>query len=489
MPDLSILNTLIAMVIVILVLSLIVQSLQTLVKKFLKLKSKTLFNSLVDLFETIAQRPAAQKPAEADAADAAGEAGGDSPQTVLAKEVRDKFAEMGRKTLILGRPMLDSIAKGDLLKVLTRVQANNLMPGAVAKFQRVLDTVNALATELDKLAAAPLEGDASAKFAALQAALSPLMGDIKGLVLDGKNINPKVLLGDLYRVRQVKVADVLAILGEIQHKVESDLDAAKAAKDAPRVEALTGASNGLRNVATHITDLGKAFDAAFAPLREQLQQAEVWYDTVMQGFEERYTRHMRTVALVISVVVVIVLNANFFTVYQAMKNQDNAEAVIAQGESVQKLAEQVNGTRGGATTNPPANANTNANANAGANAGANVNADANATPAQTPPAGGTAKNEGTKKEEEQLKKGVDIYKSFGITPLTRQQVKNFFGGQYSLHDVSGTFLGWAIMVMLLTAGAPFWQDTLESLFGLKNLLRQKSNTKNVEGEKGGQTKP
>ena len=47
-------------------------------------------------------------------------------------------------------------------------------------------------------------------------------------------------------------------------------------------------------------------------------------------------------------------------------------------------------------------------------------------------------------------------------------------------------VGWAIMTMLLSVGAPFWQDTLESLFGVKNLLRKKSDTKNVEEEKGGQ---
>jgi hypothetical protein len=32
-----------------------------------------------------------------------------------------------------------------------------------------------------------------------------------------------------------------------------------------------------------------------------------------------------------------------------------------------------------------------------------------------------------------------------------------------------TLFGWAVMVMLLSVGAPFWQDTLESLFGIKNL--------------------
>ena len=47
-----------------------------------------------------------------------------------------------------------------------------------------------------------------------------------------------------------------------------------------------------------------------------------------------------------------------------------------------------------------------------------------------------------------------------------------------------TLFGWAVMVMLLSVGAPFWQDTLESLFGIKNLLRQKSGTQNIETQSG-----
>lgn len=50
-------------------------------------------------------------------------------------------------------------------------------------------------------------------------------------------------------------------------------------------------------------------------------------------------------------------------------------------------------------------------------------------------------------------------------------------------------LGWFIMTMLLSVGAPFWQDMLESLFGLKNKLRQDSGTKNVQDQSGdGQTR-
>src|SRR5207253_8274822 len=111
----------------------------------------------------------------------------------------------------------------------------------------------------------------------------------------------------------------------------------------------------------------------FAPLRERLAQAEVWYDTVMQGFEERYARHMRTVAIIISIIVVVVLNANFFTIYQAMKNSDRAEAVSNQGEDILKRSREVTGTQGGTTTTPPANA----------------NANANTAPTRTPPADGS----------------------------------------------------------------------------------------------------
>jgi hypothetical protein len=462
MPDLSILNTLIAMVIVILVLSLIVQSLQTLVKKLFKLKSVTIRNSLVDLFETITQNPDGAAAA-ADGADSV-----KAPRQ-LVDDVTKRLKEMGRETLF-GRPMLDSLAKGDLLKVLTRVEVKNLLPGAVDSFQKVLGTVGELKEELGGIKTELLEGDASAKFAALQASVMPLANDIEALASGDNKINPRVLLGDLYRLRQVKAAEVLDILGLIQQKVDEDLGAARAAKDAERTGGLEAVAGGLKNIAKQITALGQAFDAAFAPLQERLAQAEVWYDTVMQGFEERYARHMRTVAIAISVVVVIVLNANFFSIYQAMKNPATAE-------NVQKIynQSQAAGAQGGTTPTQPANANTNVNANA--------------SPAQTPPADGSTTVADLTNQAKQTVGLVDTYKSFGITPLTRQQVSNFFAGRYRAHDVSGTFFGWFIMVMLLSAGAPFWQDTLESLFGLKNLLRRKSDTKNVEEDKGGNPKP
>ena len=45
-------------------------------------------------------------------------------------------------------------------------------------------------------------------------------------------------------------------------------------------------------------------------------------------------------------------------------------------------------------------------------------------------------------------------------------------------------LGWILMAFLLSLGAPFWHDILQSLFGLKEFLRGKTETKNVEQGSG-----
>ena len=128
-------------------------------------------------------------------------------------------------------------------------------------------------------------------------------------------------------------------------------------------------------------------------------------------------------------------------------------------------------TPAGTTSTP--NANT-----AGRNAGAAP------TPTESP-----VTVEEVKKEASNVSALINTYESFGLKPLSREQIREVFTSPKPWTGLLETFLGWAIMVMLLSAGAPFWQDTLESLFGLKNFLRQKSNTKNVEEEKGGQPKP
>jgi hypothetical protein len=198
-------------------------------------------------------------------------------------------------------------------------------------------------------------------------------------------------------------------------------------------------------------------------------QAEVskWFDAVMQSFDERYTRHMKTVSVFISVVVVIVLNANIFTIYRNIALNDALRtAIVSMGPQVQKQA-GVNNAAG--------------------------NAPNEAAPSKT---GDQTKSE-IKQNADQLQQFINDYRGLGFTPLRPQQIRNFIKGEGDWQHSSGgerfahalkVLLGWGIMVLLLSVGAPFWEDALESLFGVKNLLRKRSDTSNVE-DRGGQQKP
>ena len=545
MPDLGILDTLIAMAIVILTLCLVVQSIQTLVKKLFKLKSLSIIHSLEDLFETITNRPSTAAAADTELnwrsilnflkdlfekitkrQSTPAVAPGTqlkTPQQLVA-DVTNRLKGMGRKTLF-GYPMLDSLAKGDLLKVLTRVKAEDLLPGAVGNFQTVLAGINELKDEIATIDTTLLQGESSAKFAAMQGSIMPLLHDLEALA-SGGNIDPAVFFGDLYRVRQIKAAEVLDILGHVQQGVSKDVEAAQAARDEARkalaaaqqsnnqdqikaaneqhqaatgaLTAVTAVDSGLKRIANQIAALSNTFDAAFAPLFARLQQVEVWYDTVMQGFQERFTRHMKTIGILISIGVVIILNANIFSVYRAIKSDPATTALIVkQGPAIIKTAQEANEKKQAANpsasptvTTSPSPADSSSAAPLSAESPARTAAPAGATPQPSPaPTESPTTLADLDKEVKTTDELAKTYQSFGMKPLSRQQLSDVWKGNYLWRDLVETLLGWAIMVMLLSAGAPFWEDTLESLFGLKGLLRQKSDTKNIEDEKGGQPKP
>jgi hypothetical protein len=122
--DLGILNTVIALVIVLLVLSLLVQSVQTLIKKLLKLKSRQIEGSLKDLYE---QAIAGTTMTNGSPAAAANGAATVSAAEQFTGKVLDEFKKIGRVTLF-GRPVLDSLSKEDLFKVMGKLESEDFFP-------------------------------------------------------------------------------------------------------------------------------------------------------------------------------------------------------------------------------------------------------------------------------------------------------------------------------------------------------------------------
>jgi hypothetical protein len=251
-------------------------------------------------------------------------------------------------------------------------------------------------------------------------------------------------------------------------------------------------------------------------------------------------------------VVVIYLNANFFKIYRSISASDvQRSLIVSKGEDILATAKKENENKPSESPSPSASPSPSRLDPASASASPVVSP--SSSPSVSPaasPSPSPSPNE-IKKSVEQVnqvvRNYVNTYEEFGFSPLTWRQtttwLTGFFLDQTQVRDDKGRILtatnevakdcvevdkqgnpildkngkpancdpawrpmtreewfagrradlssliGWALMALLLSVGAPFWQDTLESLFGIKNLLRSKSDTKNVEEEKGGQPKP
>lgn len=508
--DLGILNTIIALVVVLLVLSLLVQAIQTLLKKVLKLKSRQIEDSLKDLYEQVVSAPTETTPSTPVLSNfwstlkrwvGVKTAAVVTPAEVFKDKVLEQFKSIGRQTLF-GNAVLDSLSKSDLFKVMGKLESEDFFPDYVPKFQLLCDQIANLRKAIEDITNDPmLRGAASTKIAEIRSILAPIFNNVES-ILDGKQVKPKVLFADLLRLGQIDFHGLLNLLVEAQEAITREIEVATTAGNTSEVAALQKLSAELAQVSKLIGDLSQKFVDAISPLRNKIDQVELWFDTVTQSFDERYTRHMRTISIVISILVVILLNANFFQVYKSLsKNDIQRNMLVDAGEDLVKDNDaNAQGSKPAASPSPSPNA------------------------SPTPKPNTVAE---LKKDLQDIDSLVGTYENFGFKPLSAEQLRAFiwstgvwtkpwaddngyhsWGGfkltkeskdgneVSSWHAQSGdewwesrkdnliTIVGWAIMVMLLSVGAPFWQDALESLFGIKNLLRQKTATQNIETKSG-----
>src|SRR5690349_16025350 len=374
--DLGILNTIIALVVVLLVLSLLVQAIQTLLKKILKLKSRQIEDSLKDLYEQVVSTPTTTSPTSP------------SPAEVFKDKVLEQFKSIGRQTLF-GNPVLDSLSKTDLFKVMGKLESEDFFPDYVPKFQLLCDQIASLRKAIEDITNDPtLRGAASTKIAEIRSILAPIFNNVES-ILDGKQVKPKVLFADLLRLGKIDFHALLNLLVEAQDAITRETEVATNAGNTSEVAALQKLSADLAQVSKLIGDLSQKFVDAISPLRNKIDQVELWFDTVTQSFDERYTRHMRTVSIVISIVVVIFLNANFFQVYKSLaSNEVQRNLIIDKGPEIIERSRQ---------------------------------AQAQAVPTPTP----RNVQEAIAQSREEIESLSSTYEGFGFTQLSTQQLQSF----------------------------------------------------------------
>jgi hypothetical protein len=474
MINIEALDKIIAVVVVILALSLFVQSLQGLIKKLFKIKSLQIETSLVHLFHYMLNKdvsgiisskinnspvlrmilPKTRHPSTYDA-----------DIKALYDSVTDEFRKVGRVTTT-GKMMLDSISKDDLKKFIGRIQTSDiidkLVPGSTQKLATVQNEITSLDTTIKKIKsdyAAILSG-ANVQLTEIEQSIAPLIENARK-IFTGETVKADTVITDIAKLGEIKPDTVRAVQDQVKQAI-AKLGSDEAAK--PAVAALQAVNGALDNLMT--------VAAGFGSIKTLVGKIETWYDTVMQSFEERYARSMRTATWILSALVVIFLNANLITIYRDISTSDAKRAVILQAaDKIQKAAQTQ-------------------------------------TAAGQPAAG---QNQGTMDAEQWLKDAKKIisdntaaYTDLGFTgPAWMKTVPEWWARipnrndetygeywRYGLWDAGRTILGWLIMTFLLSAGAPFWQDALESLFGIKNLVRKGSETRNVEEKSGaGQPKP
>jgi hypothetical protein len=402
--DIGVLDTIISVVVIILLLSMVVQSLQTFLKKLLNFKSKQIEKSLEQLFDHVA----ASAPEEG-AADA--------------QKVLEHFRSLGRATTF-GRHAVESISKADLSKVVLSIEGASVVPkkvrdSAAAFFAALEDAQKAL----DALSTLKLSPESVAKLAELRTKLAPVIAHVATL-------DPKLIAADVMSLRDLRFEDAQTIVADVQTQV----DQAVAAN--PGDKTLAEAQGAVRALAQALANVQARLARVTAQLLERIDAIEGWYDTVMLGFKERYDRHMRTWAFALSLAVTVLLNADVFRVYKRLAT----DSIARQGVQTeytriqQRYRQQIEDAK---TAKDPETV-----------------------------------QELSKKLENALDEAAESYPALGIQPL-------------DWDDFNGwTVVGWIVMAFLLSLGAPFWHDALESLFGLKNFLRQKTDTQKVEQKSG-----
>lgn len=491
------LDNLIAMVVVLLALSLVVQAVQSTVKKMFKLKSRQIEDSLAHLLQLVIHDETSAQVKEGDVNPALiwarkwkgftamiaqspflriflrfvrhpAEDANYQHAAALYNEVLNKFRGIGR-TALSTRPIFDSISKGDLMKVVGSIEpaavdsefANKVTAAVAAfkKFYAVFDEWKSWFGSPDFKAGQYIGEEDRAKLAELQAKFKPLVDDLRRLLAPGGDPGEivKAIAADIVRLRGLNLGDAQKVLDDVSANARFVAERARLDGKPDVANVLDDLVGRLDSFAGNFVGFRKAYEAIFA----RWAKLEESFDSVMQSFEERYTRSMKTAAIVISFLVVVFLNANFFNVYEMISTSDAKREMIIQ--SRQQVADAL--------------------ARAAAAPGA---ADQAARDAQTQQTVRTWFETSRREVDE----NAAIFTGYGFQPITLQDVwawgRSWKDGDIwtnTKHDLK-VLLGWLVMALLLSVGAPFWQDFLESLFGVKNVLRKRSDTKNVEQESG-----
>ena len=364
----------IALVLVVLLLSLIVQTAQEFLKRFTRLKARRLEEALGILFA---------------------KAGFAKPEDLCATLITDVATSLGRKSLLQERSTAEQISKEELLRWLDeqRITAS-------------LETLKAAIANVEDLLNQPPGGALAAPFASLQAQIRPFLASLPAD-------------GDEFTFQQVASQKLISMEPVM--------------RDVTALRELPGAPAEIDRLPEALTAVLRAWQDLEAPARRLRRRVENWFDTVMLGLEERYRREMRVWSLLLGFLVAIAFNANFFVLAHDAFGSAARRAVILQNQpAMEKLLRE------------------------------------------------DCSSAGTEPEvltclERKIEKSQELAATVGLKLVSARQIGATLANLTEIGGWARLFeqaIGILLTGLLIAAGAPFWQDVLQSLMGLKKSLRR-----------------
>jgi hypothetical protein len=214
---------------------------------------------------------------------------------------------------------------------------------------------------------------------------------------------------------------------------------------------------------------------AEAALAEIAKQAHKWFPLAVRPVDARYRRRMRVLALLSSALVVIPANAGADRMFGLARSDPafraTVDSMVAALEAIPDTATVPDTTRAG-VAGGPAEGSEAADTAARADTATDTAADTTARPpADT--ATDTAADTTAGPAADTAAVGVTrSARAAAALELLRANRSGFFSppARADFGRLSW-WIGIALMVLLVSMGAPFWHDVLESLFGLKNRIR------------------
>ena len=208
--------------------------------------------------------------------------------------------------------------------------------------------------------------------------------------------------------------------------------------------------------------------------------AEATYDAAIAKFQRVYEKNNKIIAAVISLVVVLGLNANIFKIYEQLSADQimsqaiagTAATLLSSNKPENQTSNQPNTGSQGAGTGTQAGG-----THPGVNPGATQTTGTTptgTTAQQIAPQAGTA---ATPSETEQTvadiynKNRAEIQKKLQEYPILVRWDSwsdDYEGANWSRFLY--TALGLPIMILLVSLGAPFWNDVLKGMTGVNNAL-------------------